>query len=472
MGQRVRLEYGDDHLDVDLPDHAIVVRAGVAAHEPAGLADPVGVTRSALRDPLGAAPLRELVGPGARVTIAVPDRVKGGTHATAHRKVTVPLLLAELDAAGVRPADVTVVCAIGLHRKNTRAELGDYLGEEVLGQFGPDQLVNHDAEDPDGIVDLADSDLGDVVQANRRLVESDLSIMVSHAAGNPYGGFSGGYKMPATGLTTWRSIRSHHTPRSLHRPDFVPISPHSRFRDQLRSIGERMESAAPQPFFTVDAVLNARSEQVAVLAGRIPDVEQATWPPATRRVDLEIPGEPAQVLLVGIPRDFHYGKGMGSNPLLLMQAVAAALTRAAGALVEHPVVIATAVCDGWFNDAEFPSYAATYAALAECADVTELAAAEDRLCTDPDYVAAYRDRYAYHPFHAFSMAYFGGLVRERAGAVYVAGAMSPGHARGMGAIPTRTVDQALAHARRHVGADPRMIVIPELSKPGYHLHTT
>jgi len=196
--------------------------------------------------------------------------------------------------------------------------------------------------------------------------------------------------LPSTGLTTWRSIRSHHTPASLHRPDFVPITPHSHFRDQLRSIGRRMESTAPQQFFTVDAVINARSEQVAVLAGRIPAVEQATWPAATARVELEVPGEPAQVLVVGVPLSFHYGNGMGSNPLLLMQAIAAALSRSAGAMVEHPVVIATAVCDGWFNEAEFPSYRATYAALQTCAHVSELMAHEDRLCTDPAYVAAYR----------------------------------------------------------------------------------
>ena len=36
--QRVRLEYGDSNLDVDLPDDATVVRSGGAAHEPAGLA--------------------------------------------------------------------------------------------------------------------------------------------------------------------------------------------------------------------------------------------------------------------------------------------------------------------------------------------------------------------------------------------------------------------------------------------------
>ena len=148
------------------------------------------------------------------MTIAVPDRVKGGTHPTAHRKVTVPLLLAELEAAGVRPADVAggVRDRAAPQEHPGRARGLPGCRRDRVGSAA-DQLVNHDAEDPDGIVELADSDLGDVVSANRRVVESDLSIMVSHAAGNPYGGFSGGYKMPATGLTTWRSIRSPPHPR-------------------------------------------------------------------------------------------------------------------------------------------------------------------------------------------------------------------------------------------------------------------
>ena len=469
MTRQVRLEYGDGHAMVDVPDHAVVIASGEAPHEPVGLPDPAEATLAALRDPVGTTPLVEQVGRGATVTIAVPDRVKGGSHPTAHRRVTVPLLVSELERAGVARRDITVVVAIGLHRKNTPAEIAEYLGPEVVELLGPDQIVNHDAEDPDGIVDLPDSELGDVVQMHRLLAESDLSVMVSHAAGNPYGGFSGGAKMPATGMTTWRSIRSHHSPASLHRPDFVPVNPDSRFRNQLRAISERMESAAPRPFFTVDAVLNARSEQVAVRAGGIAAVEDATWPAAARRVDLTVPGEPAQVLLVGVPRTFHYGTTMGSNPLLMTQAIAAALARSAGALVDHPVVIATAICDGDFGDTEFPSYRETYQALQDCADVTELAGVEESLCTAPEHIDAYRERHAYHPYHAFSMAYFGGLLRERAAAFYVAGAEDPGLARGMGAIPTRTVEDALVHARRHVGNDPRMIVLPELSKPSYHL---
>ena len=329
---RLAIEYGDGHVEVELPDDTTVISAddaaGHAHREPEPLADPVAATREALANPLGTGPIGDLVTRGSSVTIAFPDRVKGGAHATAHRKVVLPLLLDELAAAGVRTADVRLVCAIGLHRKNRREEFLGYLGQEVLDRVPAENIVNHDAEDPDGMADLGLSSLGDPVQVNRAVVDSDLSIMIGHTAGNPYGGFSGGYKMPATGLTSWRSIASHHTPRSLYRDDFVPVSARSRFRDQLTAIGEGMEARMSQPFFTVDAVLDSRSRQLGVAAGRIPSVEQATWPLASERTDLPVTGEPADVLLVGVPRTFHYGPGMGSNPILMMQAIGSSLVRA------------------------------------------------------------------------------------------------------------------------------------------------
>lgn len=469
---RVRLECGDGHVEAEVPDDAVVVRAGEAQVEPPALQDPVAATRAALRSPLGCAPLPELVGRGSTVTIAFPDRVKGGAHATAHRRTTLRLLLDELGAAGVAAHDISLVCAIGLHRMNRRDEFESYLGRDTLERLLPEQVVNHDAEDPNGIVDLPPSDAGDVVQMNRRLVESDLTILLGHTAGNPYGGFSGGYKMPATGLTTWRSIRCHHSPRSMYRSDFVPISTESRFRHQLSAIGKRMESAMPHPFFTVDAVLNHRSEQLGVHAGAIPDVEQATWPLATARTDVLLEGPPADVLIVGLPRSFHYGIGMGSNPLLMMQAIGSSIARAKRALRSFPVVIAASVCDGWFNPAEFPAYRAVYDALQSVDRASDLTAFEDDIATRYEFIHDYRYNYAYHPFHAFSMAYMGGLARELCAAVYVAGAKNQGFARGMGAIPTASVEEALREAARYVGAQPRVIVVPELSKPAYHLTAT
>jgi hypothetical protein len=468
---RLALEYGDGMIEVDVPDDTTVISPDRTDHEPPPLPDPVAATRAALAEPVGTGPIGDLVGPGGTVTIAFPDRVKGGAHDTAHRKVVLPLLLDELEAAGVRLEDTRLVCAIGLHRKNHRHEFEDYLGREVLDRVPPGNLVNHDAEDPDGMTDLGVSALGDPVQVNSAVVESDLTVLVGHAAGNPYGGFSGGYKMPATGLTSWRSIASHHTPRSLYRDDFVPVSARSRFRDQLTSIGQAMEARMPQPFFSVDAVLDSQSRQLGVRAGRIADVEQATWPLAGRRTDLEVIGEPADVLLVGIPRNFHYGPGMGSNPILMMQAIGSSLVRAKRALVKRPTVIAAAICDGDFNTADFPPYEAAFELLQSCQHPADMVQHQEVLSTDPVWVDRYRHHYGYHPFHAFSMIYVGGIARDHSSAVYVAGAKRPDLARAMGARTTATVEEALREAAASIGRTPRVLAVPALSKPAFHLAT-
>ena len=469
---QVELEYGDGHLSVDLPDDAVVVRPETATHEPPPLEDPVAATSEALSDPLGTEPIPGLVKRGSKVTIAFPDRVKGGTHDTAHRKVVLPALLEQLDKAGVRREDVKLVCAIGLHRKNRHDEFVGYLGREVVDAVPDANLINHDAEDPQGMVDLGASELGDPVAMNSALAESDLTILVGHTAGNPYGGFSGGYKMPSTGLTSWRSIASHHSPRSLYRQDFVPASTGSRFREQLTAIGERMEAAMPQPFFSVDAVLDSRSRQLGVYAGAIPEVEKASWPLATARTDLQVPGEPADVLLIGVPRNFHYGAGMGSNPILMMQAIGASVVRAKKALVDKPVVIASAVCDGWFNDSEFPPYREAYERLQQCQHPADMRDHEEALATDPEWIYRYRFQYGYHPFHAFSMIYMGGIAREHSSAIYVAGAHKPGLARGMGARTTATVGEALAETAAILGRQPRILAVPKLSSPAFHLTAT
>jgi nickel-dependent lactate racemase len=466
---RTSLEYGDGHVEAELPDSATVITAGRSRHEPEPLSDPLAATRDAIRVPLGVEPLDQLVGRGSKITIAFPDRVKGGVQDTAHRKVAIPALLDELEHAGVAAADVTLICAIGLHRKNTEQEMAELLGENTLSRIDPAQVINHDAEDVDRMVDAGTSRHGDPVQFNKAVVDADLSIMIGHTSGNPYGGFSGGYKMPATGLTSWRSIRSHHSPGTMHRPDFVPPSTHSHFRDQLRAIGRAMEAAAPRPFFAVDAVLDAQSRQLAVAAGSIAEVEQATWPTARMRTELTIPGPPADVLVVGMPRNFHYGSGMGSNPILMLQAAGSSISRAKRALRDDPVIIVASICDGWFNEPEFPATVAVYEALQAVGSAAGLDRFEEDFSTRTEWVDAYREGVAYHPFHAFSMAYMGAVATLDSAAVIIAGAEQPSYAHGMGALTADNVQDALQQAERFVGSDPRVVVVPELSKPAYHL---
>jgi hypothetical protein len=469
--QAVSLDYGDGRMEIQVPKTATVVYAGKTYIDPPEV-DPWKATEEALEHPLGMAPLRTLAKPTDRVVIAFPDRVKGGAHARAHRRVAIPLIVKALEKAGVKRENIGLLCAVGLHRHNTIEELYGYLGSDIVDAFYPDRLWMHDGADPAGIVDLGMDPMGNAITCNRRVAEADLPILIGHVQGNPYGGYSGGYKMLVTGLTSWKSIRCHHCPSTMHRDDFIPVSTKSQMRRQFDSIGQAIEKAIGKRFFAVDAVLGTQAQVLGVFAGAIPEVQQASWPLADRRTNVELADrEPFDLLIFGLPRSFHYGPGMGTNPILMLQAIGAQLTRCYGVFREGGVIIAPSVCDGWFNPSWFPTYERAYHRLQETVDFAEIFQYEEELANDPEGIYRYRFDYAYHPGHALSMISMGAISHQRTSAVFIAGAKKPEYARGMGCIPTRSFDEALRRAERYVGKNPRILVIPEAFRSvGIHLH--
>ncbi len=472
MGE-VLLDYGQTKMRAEVPDSAVIVRYGETYTDPDPLGDPVDLTRAALAAPVGGVkPLREWAGPGKKAVIAFPDRVKGGAHAKAHRKVAIPMAIAELLAGGCREEDITLLCAPGLHRHNTLEEWAGYLGADLVRRFWPDRIANHDAEGPE-LADLGSDAMGNVVQSNRRFIEADIPVLIGHCSGNPYGGYSGGYKMLVTGLSGWRSIASHHTPKTMHREDWLGATTKQHMRHQFRSIGEAVERAAGKRFFAIDAVVGQRSQVLDVKAGTLDAVEAATWPLADRRTNVRLDmKEPADVLLIGLPRDFHYGPGMGTNPILMSLAIGGQLSRCWGALRPGCVVIAAAPCDGWFNPNWFPSYEETYQAMQAYPTAAEFLESADasRLSTDNDYRFRYSNHFAYHPFHAMSMISGGSTVQKWTSAAYVVGARMPGYARGMGYRTTATVAEAFKDAERFVGKSPRILCTPECFSGGVGVH--
>ena len=105
--KQVELDYGTTKMSVELPDTSVVVRYGETYIDPPNV-DPIAVTRAALDAPLEMPPLKDLAGPGKTAAIVFPDRVKGGAHKLAHRRVCIPMIVEDLLAGGCqqdRPGD-------------------------------------------------------------------------------------------------------------------------------------------------------------------------------------------------------------------------------------------------------------------------------------------------------------------------------------------------------------------------------
>ena len=103
------------------------------------------------------------------------------------------------------------------------------------------------------LVDLGCDEYGSRVIMNREVFESDLPILIGHVLGNPYGGYSGGYKMASTGITHWRTISATHVPDVMHLPDFTPVSAASTMRRKFDAIGKHMEDKMGKKFFMCDS---------------------------------------------------------------------------------------------------------------------------------------------------------------------------------------------------------------------------
>lgn len=464
---KLAFEYGPGLMEADFGDASVdVFIPGETYPDPAHIPlDQVEAeTLRSIRNPVGMPPISDSVKEGDKVTLVFPDRVKGGTHPTAHRIVATPLVLDELRKAGVRQQDIKLICSNGLHRKNTPEEIRSLLGSRVFDEFwGAKQIVNHDSEDYDNLVDLGLDELGDRVIMNKEVYESDFAVMVGHVLGNPYGGYSGGYKHPATGISHWRCIAEHHNPGVMHRPDFIPASTRSLMRSKFDHIGMHMEKRMGKKFFCIDAVLDTQARQIAIFSGYAREMQPLAWAVADRRTFARWADKQYDVMVFGLPQTFHYGDGMGTNPILMMQAISAQILRHKRVLKDNCVVIASSLCNGYWHREEFPSYEATYNVFQgnynnQLADMARYA---EYFATRKEYTDQYRYNWGYHPFHAFSMLACAHIAEMHTAAVYIVGAREPGYARGIGLKTRATFEAALQDAqRKYVGERPHILALP------------
>src|SRR5262245_28109895 len=137
---KVALAYGRGRLEIQVPSQAVVI----TPEELPGLPDERAAFDAAVRAPIGAAPLRELARPSDTVAIVIADITRPSPS-----ERLVPWIMAEL--VHVPREQFVIVNGTGSHRANTRAELIQMLGSEIVESV---RIVNHNAFDDATLIQL------------------------------------------------------------------------------------------------------------------------------------------------------------------------------------------------------------------------------------------------------------------------------------------------------------------------------
>ena len=250
---KIELSYGNSGLSVELPADVDVIRP----RHTAGLPDEAAAIRAALANPTGAAPLVAQVKPGDRVVVAHSDI----TRATPNQRL-LPVILAELEAAGVRREDITLLNALGTHRQQTPAELRAMLGDFVVDHY---RCLQHDAYNDAGLVSLGETSFGHPVRLNRRLLEADFKILTGFIEPHFFAGFSGGPKGVLPALAGAESVLTNHGYAMIGDPRATwGVCEGNPLWEEMREMALKVS-----PSFLVNVTLNVEKQITGVFAGDV-----------------------------------------------------------------------------------------------------------------------------------------------------------------------------------------------------------
>jgi nickel-dependent lactate racemase len=487
--------YGEDFWVEDLPVGTRVIFPRPPLE---GVPNVKAAVRYALNHPHGMDPLHALLKPGMKVTIALDDiSLPLPPMKTPDIRQTICEIVLELLAdSGVD--DVHLIIANALHRRMTDAEMKRMVGEKIYDAFAPDRYYNHDAEDPEGIVELERTSENEVVAVNRRAAESDLVIYVNINLVP----MDGGHKSVGTGLTNYESLRAHHNPQTIRDTASYMEPSKSQLHRSTERIGRVIDknmkvfhiettinnrmfeepvgflmkkeedftefdrlklqsmkyalSKMPRPmkrklFFNIFAPY----EVTGVFAGSTEPTHEKTLEMSWKQYSVPVQGQ-SDIVIFGMPYVSPYNVNSILNPLLV-QVMALGylfnLNRGVPLVKKGGVIILTHPCYDEFDPDHHAPYIEFFnRCLTETRDAHVLSHKYEReFAKNPSYVHLYRKGNSYHGAHPFYMWYWGENGRQHVGKVIAAGAENNHVPAIMGWDRTDTLSEAIEEARGFMG---------------------
>ncbi len=231
---KYRLKYGTSEISFSIPDTHIVKT--LLPNEVDSDRTEEDLILSALSHPVGSNRLMDIVSADEKVAIITSDI----TRPLPSYKI-LPFILEELNAAGVKEENITVVFALGSHRKHTEEEKRKLVGDMIY-----ESNIHLLDSDMDDCVRLGQCKNGTPVDIFKPVAYADKRICLGNVEYHYFAGYSGGSKALMPGVSSHEAIQANHS-NMVHELAFAGNLDGNPVRDDIEEITD---------YISVDFILN------------------------------------------------------------------------------------------------------------------------------------------------------------------------------------------------------------------------
>ena len=247
----VWLPYGKTQVCARIPTRNYL--GNIEPKEKQGVKDARAEIERALNQSIGTKRLSEIAKQGDKAAIVVNDHTRGTPS-----YLMIPPLLDELNKAGVKDEDITIIFGCGTHRPVKPEEMAALIGEEAVKRV---KTISHDCKAKDLTYLGRTKKALTKVYVNKLFSEANIRIITNEIELHYYAGYGGGRKSVLPAICGEETIHHNHA---------MILQPKARTGVlDGNPVHEDMVEAAElaQPHFVVNIVTNSRKELVQAFAG-------------------------------------------------------------------------------------------------------------------------------------------------------------------------------------------------------------
>lgn len=198
--KKYQLPYGNGFQEVTLPEEKVLY--DIHGNKADVLEDITAATLAAVRCPIASQPLQKVVRKGDKVAVIVSDVTR-----LVRTAEFLPVIISEINVAGVPDEDITIIVATGTHRAHTYDEDIAVCGKDIVKRI---KIHQHDSRNNEELTDLGVTSFGTPILIDSYVAEADKVIITGAVSLHPMAGFGGGRKAVMPGVSGHATIMHNH----------------------------------------------------------------------------------------------------------------------------------------------------------------------------------------------------------------------------------------------------------------------